>query len=208
MAALVLTGHRAVVIGATGAIGAAICRSMAEAGATVLVCDLDGPTAADLARDLPGTHESDAIDVRDPAWVEAVAKQAFESGPVDSVVYAAGVSAAGNVIDTDWPTFDRVMDINLNGAVRVAQQFGSRMVTAAKGGSIVFLSSTAGKRGTPGESAYTASKFALQGVTECFGGRSRDPRDQGKCDLSPSGGHADAAGCRRGRGSPRGNRGG
>lgn len=168
MSVLDLSGHRTVVIGATGAIGAAICRTFAEAGASVFTCDLDAGASAALAGELPGEHDSAGIDVTDLAGVEAAAERAFGSGPVDSVIYAAGVSAAGDVIDTDWPVFERVMDINLNGAVRVAQAFGSRMVSAGRGGSIVFLSSTAGKRGTPGESAYAASKFALQGLTECF----------------------------------------
>jgi NAD(P)-dependent dehydrogenase (short-subunit alcohol dehydrogenase family) len=162
-------GHRVAVIGAAGAIGSAICRAYAAAGATVTSLDLDGSGADRLAASLPGSdHRAGAIDVADRADVRRAAEETWRLGPIDSVVYAAGLEATCDVIDMDWEAYDRVMAVNLSGGVQVAQAFGRHIVEAGRGGSFVFLSSAAGKRGEAGAGAYCASKFGLLGIVECF----------------------------------------
>jgi NAD(P)-dependent dehydrogenase (short-subunit alcohol dehydrogenase family) len=162
-------GHRAVVIGAAGAIGAAVCRGYAAAGAAVTGLDLNGPAARAVIASLPGAgHGSAALDVTSLSAVQAAAEAAAADG-VSSLCYAAGVAPTFEVLDFDWAAYRRTMAINLDGALHCAYAFGRKMVTAG-GGSMTFISSAAGKHGAAGAAAYCASKFALRGVVESFAG--------------------------------------
>lgn len=164
---------RAVVVGAGGALGTAITRAFAEAGAQVVALDLSAESAADAIRELPGRigtgpdgqHRAAAIDVTDR---EAVADVAREIGAADAVVYAAGIAPTAEILAFDWAAYHQTIAVNLTGALHVAQAFGRTMLDAARPGTFVFLSSTAGKHGEAGAGAYCASKFALQGVVESF----------------------------------------
>lgn len=157
---------RAVVVGAGGALGAAISLGFAESGACVVALDLDPATAAAVVAGLPGDgHAAGAIDVTDR---EAVARVAGELGAADAVVYAAGIAPTAEILDFDWAAYHQTIAVNLTGALHVAQAFGRTMLAAERPGAFVFLSSTAGKHGEAGAGAYCASKFALQGVVETF----------------------------------------
>ncbi len=164
--------HRAVVIGGAGAIGAAICAAYAQAGAQVTVLDLDGDAASAVARSLAagdlaaGDHAAGALDVTDRDGVVRAA-EALPAAP-DSVVYAAGIARTFDVLRFDWAAYEQTLAVNLHGALHVAQAFGATIVDGGRPGAFTFLSSTAGKRGEAGAAAYCASKFALQGVVECF----------------------------------------
>lgn len=159
-------GHRAVVVGAAGAIGAAVCRAYAAAGAAVLALDLDEAGAADVAHSLPGSaHLSRNLDVTDLDAVRASAAT-VACGGLSSLCYAAGVAPTFEVLDFDWDAYRRTLAVNLDGALHAAHAFGKAMV--ANGGSMSFISSTAGRQGAAGAAAYCASKFALLGVVESF----------------------------------------
>jgi NAD(P)-dependent dehydrogenase (short-subunit alcohol dehydrogenase family) len=157
--------QRAAVVGAGGAIGRAICRAYACAGATVVALDLDVDAARSALADLTGNHAAARVDVTD---LESVEQAAVESGEIDSVVYSAGVAFTSNVTDTDWSRYRRLMAVNLDGAFYVGAAFARRMLDAGRPGSFVFISSTAGLRGEGGASAYCASKFGLIGFAESF----------------------------------------
>jgi NAD(P)-dependent dehydrogenase (short-subunit alcohol dehydrogenase family) len=164
-----LRHHRAVVVGAAGAIGRAICRAYAEAGATVWAVDLNLAAARDLVSNLGDAHHRcAALDVTDAGAVDRLAGEVWDEGPVDSVVYAAGVEFTAGVAETVWSDYRRLMAVNLDGAFYTAQAFVTRMLGAGRPGSFVFLSSTAGKRGEAGASSYCASKFGLIGMMESF----------------------------------------
>jgi NAD(P)-dependent dehydrogenase (short-subunit alcohol dehydrogenase family) len=161
-------GHRAVVVGAGGTIGAAICRSYADAGATVLALDVEEARARAVAAALPGRgHRATGLDVTDLDAVRPVAAAAAETG-VSSVCYAAGVAPTFDVLQFDWDAYRQTMAVNLDGALHIAHMFGQVMAAAGRGGSFCFLSSVAGRRGEAGAAAYCASKFALLGVVESF----------------------------------------
>jgi NAD(P)-dependent dehydrogenase (short-subunit alcohol dehydrogenase family) len=161
--------HRAVVLGAAGAIGRAICRTYAEAGANVLAFDTDEEGVQKLMSELVGDgHAAGLVDVTDPGSVERMADDAWRRGPVDSVIYAVGVEFTADVADMDWGEYRRLMAVNLAGAFFTGKAFASRMLGAGLPGAFTFLSSIAGKRGEPGASAYCASKFGLIGFVESF----------------------------------------
>jgi NAD(P)-dependent dehydrogenase (short-subunit alcohol dehydrogenase family) len=165
---LSLGPHRAVVVGAAGAIGAAICSAYAAAGARVVALDLEGEASRQMVAALGGEHTSGILDVTDSDAVNREAELIYAGGPVDSIVYAAGVEFTADLIHIDWTAYRALMAVNLDGAFYVAQAFGTQMLAAGRGGSFAFLSSTAGKRGEAGAGAYCASKFGLLGLVESF----------------------------------------
>jgi NAD(P)-dependent dehydrogenase (short-subunit alcohol dehydrogenase family) len=165
MTSLRFEQHRAVVIGAGGAIGAAVCRAYARAGANVLALDLEYEAAQRAIAGLHGDHAAAPIDVTDVASVDDAADNA---GCVDSVVYSAGIAFTADVVDLSWSNYRKLMAVNLDGAFYVGAAFARPMLEAGRIGSFVFISSTAGQRGEGGAAAYCASKFALIGFAESF----------------------------------------
>ena len=160
-------GHTALVTGVVGGIGASIARSLAEAGATVLVTDQPG---ADLenakeALGLPGF----AADLGERASVQALAAAIHaEHGDPDILVNAAGGvrgqvhQPIDEILETDWRA---IFAANVDSAFFLAQALAPPM--RKKGfGRIVTISSGAGLRPSlTGIQAYTAAKHALVGLT-------------------------------------------
>ena len=109
-------------------------------------------------------------DVTDQAQVDAmIAGTLAEFGRLDAVINNAGVpSGAGDtsVLEIDDAEWLRTVDVNLNGVYRVSKAAGRAMVEAGNGGAIVNLSSTAGRVGMPYYGAYSATKFAVIGLTQ------------------------------------------
>jgi NAD(P)-dependent dehydrogenase (short-subunit alcohol dehydrogenase family) len=164
-----LESHRSAVVGAGGAIGSAVCRAYAEAGGSVVALDLDEAAARRAVAELAGGgHEAGGVDVTDPASVENAASVTWAGGAIDSVVYCAGIAFTADVAATDWSRYRELMAVNLDGAFYLGAAFGRRMLKAGVRGSFAFLSSTAGKRGEAGASAYCASKFGIIGLVESF----------------------------------------
>jgi NAD(P)-dependent dehydrogenase (short-subunit alcohol dehydrogenase family) len=104
--------------------------------------------------------------------VEALAAQVIEElGRVDIVVNNAGAARGDDrrpVIDVDPGEWQRVIDVNLTGAFLMCRTFGRLLVEAGSGGSIVNISSIAGKKLPAGAAAYSASKAGLQALTACM----------------------------------------
>jgi NAD(P)-dependent dehydrogenase (short-subunit alcohol dehydrogenase family) len=164
----------AIVTGASRGIGAAIALRAAAAGYAVVVnysTDSDG--ARNVAAEIQangGTASSVQADVSDPSQVIALFDAAASLGRVTAVVNNAGITGnlIGNLIDVPSETIRRVMDVNVNGLVFVCQEAVRRLSTESggPGGSIVNVSSTATKAGSPGTWAhYAASKGAVDVLT-------------------------------------------
>lgn len=97
----------------------------------------------------------------------AVAEMKTRLGGVDVVVANAGVAAAGSFEETPVEEFRRLMEVNYYGAVHIIKAALPEM-RAARGGLIVVISSLSALVGLPGDSAYAASKFALEGACEAL----------------------------------------
>jgi 2-hydroxycyclohexanecarboxyl-CoA dehydrogenase len=155
-----LTGRLAVVTGATGGIGSAVCRRLAAEGARVAVTDLELEPCQALAAEIGGSAHR--LDVTDAAGAAALAEELAEA---EILVNNAGWDRVMPFLDTDPAFWDRCLTINLRGAIAVSHAFAGRM--AARGrGRIVTVASDAGRVGSSGEVVYSAAKGGLIAFTK------------------------------------------
>ena len=166
-----LDGKVAVITGAGRGIGFATAEALSEAGALVVVTDMDG-AAADSARDrllAKGRQAASArLDVTDPRQVESVCAALIEAhGRVDILVNNAGIAISFIPAETmDDASWLKVLDVNLNGLFWCCRAFGGAMLKAG-GGVIVNVGSMSGDIvNYPQEQAnYNASKAAVHHLT-------------------------------------------
>jgi 3-oxoacyl-[acyl-carrier protein] reductase len=162
---------RILVTGAAGGIGTAICRALAQEGASVLLHSQSERSAvAELQHSLAGTgHERLQADLGDPVAIERMWKQACEHGRVDAVVNNAGIFPAHPPLSTDYPAWvdawRRTLAVNLAGPAHLSF-FAARAMAAAGGGRIVNVSSRAAFRGELTAPAYAASKSGLNAFSQ------------------------------------------
>ena len=107
------------------------------------------------------------LDVTDEASVREFCRRAAEISPPDALVQCAGMLVLGSCEETDTAEFNRVMDTNYLGMVRMNRAV-LPMMRERGGGKIVLFSSINGLLGIPFQSAYTASKHAIEGYAECL----------------------------------------
>ena len=167
-----LHGKSAIVTGGGRGIGAATARLLAREGAKVAVFSRSVNelfAVCDQIRAAGGVAEPIVCDIADEAAVQrAFAKVEDCFGGLDILINNAGVIAQGSVDQMSMTAFDRVLAVNVRGVFLCTQAAFPRMQRRG-GGAIVNISSLGGIRGTqkfPGFSAYTASKFAVVGLTE------------------------------------------
>lgn len=176
-----LKGRSAVVTGAARGIGAAVARRLAEAGARVILADLDGKGARAAAAEIEtafgaGSARGMEANVTDENSVAALADAASQpTGRLDVWVNNAGIFPGGPSVEYSAELFDSVMDVNLKGAFLGAREAARRMVRQdPKGGAIINIASVAGLIGRRSLAAYTASKHGVVGLTKSmaleFGG--------------------------------------
>ncbi len=158
-----LHGRVALVTGAGGGLGAATARVLAEAGAHVVVTDVDGARAAHVAASIVEAGfaaESAALDVTDQSAVDALVQDlSARCGRLDVVVNNAGVIADAPPSTMSAADLDRVVAVNLKGVVFVAQA-AARVMVAAGRGSIVNITSGAVDMAVAAVGSYGASKAA------------------------------------------------
>jgi 3-oxoacyl-[acyl-carrier protein] reductase len=165
-----LKGQTAIVTGAATGIGEAIAKRLAEAGATVVVADLNKEGAEQVAASLPNNSFGLAVNVTDSASVNAlVAEVISRTGRVHILVNNAGIAGKASPIgeQTD-EEFQKVMSINVNGVFYFCRAVMAHM-REHKYGRIVNIASIAGKEGNPNMIAYSGSKAAVIGMTKSLG---------------------------------------
>ncbi len=161
-----VAGKRVFVSAAAGGIGHAIALRFLQAGAYVRICDVDEAALAQV-QDPSGRLAGLCADVADPKQVEALFhKIESDLGGLDVLVNNAGISGpTANTEDIPPEDWQRTIDVNLNGAFYCAR-FAIPLLKKSGGGSIVNIASTAGLHGYPLRAPYTASKWALIGLTK------------------------------------------
>lgn len=166
---LSLTDRAAVVTGGAAGIGRAIVARLAEAGADVIIADLDAEAATDAARAVAAASGRTVLaveaDVSDSASLAAAADRCVtEFGRLDIWVNNAGIyPTTGPAIDATDEFIDRMLRVNVRGTFAGAREAARRM---GAGGVIVNLASTTGFRGAVGISGYSTSKHAVVGLTK------------------------------------------
>jgi len=160
------------VTGAFGGLGRHFALTLATAGASVALAgrrmNVGQKVAAEI-RAAGGRASIHAMDVTDPESVRAAIEDAAgELGPVTILVNNAGVAVTKpflDVTETDWAS---VVDVNLNGAWRVAQATARHMKANGRGGSIINIASITGLRVAGSISSYVASKAGLIQLTKAM----------------------------------------
>jgi 2-hydroxycyclohexanecarboxyl-CoA dehydrogenase len=164
-----LRGTTAIVTGAGGAIGRAICRRFADEGVVVGVFDIRGEPADETVRlihQAGGQAYSYAVDITDYAAV-CEAAMAFEScaGPTDILVNNAGWDRFSNFLDSDRELWDRVIAINFRGPLNMHHAVVRGMAERHRG-KVVNIASDAGRVGSSGEAVYAGCKGGLIAFTK------------------------------------------
>lgn len=159
-----LTGKHAVVTGASRGIGLAIARTLLAHGARVTLMARDAQALEAAARELGGATGWQTIDVTEEASVDDAFARA---GAADILVNNAGQAASSPFTRTDSALWQRMLDVNLNGAFHCIQAALPAMLDAGWG-RIVNVASTAGLTGYRYVAAYCAAKHGLVGLTRAL----------------------------------------
>jgi 3-oxoacyl-[acyl-carrier protein] reductase len=163
-----LTGRVAVVTGAASGIGREIAKVLAQAGARLVLADVNEAGLADtagLVEAAGGTATTRRLDVSDREAVEALADEVGRTmGGLDVWVNAAGVLWSGSILETPEAEFDRLIAVNMKGTYWGCAAAG-RAMRAQGRGAIVNISSAGAEAGALGNSAYGMTKAAVQAAT-------------------------------------------
>ena len=162
-----MEGKVAVVTGAAGGMGAAITRTLVEAGARVVACDRAAEPLRELCGSLGDAAADVAGDITDPAVEQLMVSTAVDRfGRLDAAVNGAAVEFETVPLHlTTDDDFERMMQINVSALFRCMRAQLNAMLTAGHGGSIVNIASTNSFKPQPNQPAYTASKHAVLGLT-------------------------------------------
>ncbi len=165
-----LAGRVCVVTGAGSGIGAGIARELAALGTSVAVLDRNSEGAAAVAAEITragGRAISLTADVSLPDTIAAAAEKVQrEFGACQILVNnAALVGYAGPLMSADMDQWNRMLAINLTGALNCTRAFGAQMIAAGKGGSIVNVASICGHIPLTGAGAYSVGKAGLMMMT-------------------------------------------
>jgi NAD(P)-dependent dehydrogenase (short-subunit alcohol dehydrogenase family) len=172
-----LRGKAALITGASSGLGRATAIELSEAGADVaLVARSSGEleSAKEEASAMGGRALALTLDLAEvDDAILAVTQTVDAFGRIDVLVNAAGTDAPGPVEELDVEGWDRTLSVNLRAPFLLSKAAFPHMREAG-GGTVVNVSSVAGKKGWANASAYCASKFGLTGLTEALADEGRE----------------------------------
>ncbi len=166
MSDLVCRDMRVLVTAGAAGIGRVIAGAFAQAGARVAVCDVDDAALAEFRQELPG-HHAYACDVAEEEQVAELFDDVADAlGGLDVLVNNAGIAGpTARVEEVTLAEWRRTLAVNLDGQFLCARA-AVPLLRKAGGGTIVNLSSAAGRFGFPRRSPYSASKWGVIGFTK------------------------------------------
>jgi short-subunit dehydrogenase len=158
----------AAVTGAAGGIGRALALELAARGADLALADRDEAGLASVAAEIGGKQKvtTHRVDVGEPADIKAFAQAAIAAHPsLNILINNAGVALMGQFGEIDQSQMEWLMNINFWGTVHATRAFLPHIASRGEA-HIVNLSSIFGIIAPPGQTAYSASKFAVRGFSE------------------------------------------
>jgi meso-butanediol dehydrogenase/(S,S)-butanediol dehydrogenase/diacetyl reductase len=165
------TSRSALVTGAAGGIGRAIAERLVADGFGVSVADLS--SSADQLEALvvslggPDVALRLTVDVTEAASVEAaVAAHVGHFGGLDVMVANAGIAVTAPLLEITAKQWQLTMDVNVKGVLHCYQSAARQMISQGRGGRLIGAASVAAHRGGKWQSAYSASKFAVRGMSQ------------------------------------------
>ncbi|WP_139920276.1 3-ketoacyl-ACP reductase [Hymenobacter sp. DG01] len=164
-----LAGKNALVTGAGKGIGRAVAVALAQEGANVALLARTESQLREVAQEIEALGVKAVVvtaDVADRAAAEAAVNQAIqELGSIDILINNAGIGTFAKLVDMDPEEWENIIRVNLLGTYYITRAVLPQMIQR-ESGDIINIASTAGQRGAATTSAYSASKFALLGLTE------------------------------------------
>lgn len=163
-----LTGQVALISGGGRAKGqgAAEGRLFASQGATVILADVVDEEGERTAGEIEGVEYAHLDVTSESDWDSVVADIVARHGRLDILVNNAGIARMSRLVNTNLDDWDVTMAVNQTGVFLGMRAAGRAMIDAGNGGSIVNISSVAGLEGLFGSMAYSASKWAVRGMTK------------------------------------------
>lgn len=164
-------GRTAFITGGANGIGLGIARSLARAGARLVLADLDANGLARAKAELQALApvETFELDVRDRAAFATTAEAAEQAlGPISLLFNNAGVAGGASPANLTYDLWDWGLGINLGGVINGVQTFLPRLVQRGGGGHIVNTASGAGLAYAFAGAVYTTSKFGVVGLSEAL----------------------------------------
>lgn len=160
-----VAGKIAMITGAARGQGEAHARLLAREGALVVLCDIKDEEGRALAADIGTNATYITLDVSSAsAWQAALATVRDRNGRLDALINNAGIAVMAGLAETDAALFDRTFEVNQRGTF-LGIKYGAELMAASGGGSIVNIASIAGVRANPKFMAYTATKWAVRGLS-------------------------------------------
>ncbi|WP_250626051.1 3-hydroxybutyrate dehydrogenase [Pinirhizobacter soli] len=163
-----LAGKVALVTGAASGIGKAIAQAFHQAGARVVIADLDGDAAEAVAGEIDGGR-GDAMGVAMDVADEEAVNQGFDEvasrwGAVDILVSNAGIQVIAPLVDLEFAAWKKMLAIHLDGAFLTSRAAMRQMIAAGKGGSILLMGSAHSHVASKFKAPYVTAKHGLLGL--------------------------------------------
>ena len=164
-----LAGQTALVTGGSKGIGRAICLALAKEGANIIIAsrnESEIKETMDKLKEMGSKSLAIQADVRSEEDVRRLISMTIDKcGRLDILINNAGVAYKKKLEDTTLEEYDQIMDTNLKG-VFLCTKYAIPYIRESNNGKIINISSVGGLHGLPNFSAYCASKFGVNGITE------------------------------------------
>jgi short-subunit dehydrogenase len=156
------------ITGASSGIGAGLAQVLAKAGAELILSGRNEKALAAVAAACGGKPLILPFEVTDYAGLPAIVKKAIKwKGGIDCLINNAGISQRSLALETKFPVYQELIDIDLMAPIALTQLVLPHMAER-QSGRLVFISSVAGKVGSPMRTAYSAAKHGLIGYADAL----------------------------------------
>ncbi|KFB09018.1 pyridoxal 4-dehydrogenase, SDR-type [Nitratireductor basaltis] len=163
-----LEGRKAVVTGGAQGIGKAIAKALADAGAKVVISDINGEGAKAAAAEIGNSATGVSCDATNVAQVDRMLEDAAENGAIDILVNNASIVPYIAWDDVDLAHWQKIIDTNLTSVFIASRKATDMMRSAGRKGTVLNIASNAFYAGTPNMAAYVAAKGGVIGFTRAL----------------------------------------